>query len=271
MLTFFRKIRKSLLDTGSAKRYMLYAIGEILLVMIGILLALQVNNWNETRKDRKQYVKYINGLIQDINADIEDLANNERSNRRYAMAANNLLHIFTTEQKFEDLELETSNGPVKGDTLRFLLAVQHSSFMSAPTVNRFTIEDVRSSGQTSIFKNEELKREIFNYYSRLGRYDEWWQGKLRAKYAMDDIKFELLDPVLLNLSNLDKANKIKVMSEQEIVPDAIIKEIRSNENLLAALKTMIYTMKRISYENSQRTNMAEEVLNELNKEKMRLE
>lgn len=49
MLTFLRKIRRSFIESGAARKYLLYAIGEILLVMIGILLALQVNNWNEKR------------------------------------------------------------------------------------------------------------------------------------------------------------------------------------------------------------------------------
>ncbi len=50
MLTFLRKIRKSLIDSGRSRKYLLYAIGEIGLVVIGILLALQINNWNENRK-----------------------------------------------------------------------------------------------------------------------------------------------------------------------------------------------------------------------------
>lgn len=53
MLTFLRKIRKSLIESGSARKYLLYAIGEILLVVIGILIALQINNWNEAKKDRR--------------------------------------------------------------------------------------------------------------------------------------------------------------------------------------------------------------------------
>ncbi|MEH6514960.1 MAG: hypothetical protein V7670_17480 [Maribacter arcticus] len=49
MINFFRKIRQRLLTENKFSKYMLYAIGEVILVMIGILLALQVNNWNETR------------------------------------------------------------------------------------------------------------------------------------------------------------------------------------------------------------------------------
>ena len=52
MLIFFRKTRINLLSEQKMKKYWLYAIGEVLLVMIGILLALQVNNWNENRKNR---------------------------------------------------------------------------------------------------------------------------------------------------------------------------------------------------------------------------
>ena len=52
MITFLRKIRESLIESGNTKRYMLYAIGEIALVVIGILIALQINNWNEDRKTK---------------------------------------------------------------------------------------------------------------------------------------------------------------------------------------------------------------------------
>lgn len=52
MIHFFRRIRQRLLSDGKASKYLLYAIGEIALVMIGILLALQINNWNEARKAR---------------------------------------------------------------------------------------------------------------------------------------------------------------------------------------------------------------------------
>ena len=67
MLTFLRKIRKSLIDSGSARKYVLYAIGEIALVVIGILIALQINNWNEYRKERD----WEKTIMQDLRENLE--------------------------------------------------------------------------------------------------------------------------------------------------------------------------------------------------------
>ena len=73
MLTFLRRIRKSLLEEGSARKYFLYAIGEIVLVVIGILIALQINNWNESRKDDKVVKQYMSNLLIDLRKDKDDL------------------------------------------------------------------------------------------------------------------------------------------------------------------------------------------------------
>lgn len=62
MLKFFRKIRQNLIAKGNVKRYLFYAIGEILLVVIGILLALQINNWNEQKKEKRQEWVALNDL-----------------------------------------------------------------------------------------------------------------------------------------------------------------------------------------------------------------
>jgi len=53
MIKFFRNIRKTLMTEGKTSKYLKYAIGEIVLVVIGILIALQINNWNEYRKLKK--------------------------------------------------------------------------------------------------------------------------------------------------------------------------------------------------------------------------
>ena len=73
MLTFLRKIRKSLLDGGKIRRYLFYAVGEILLVVIGILIALQINNWNEDRKTNDKAQEYRLNLMADLEADTTNI------------------------------------------------------------------------------------------------------------------------------------------------------------------------------------------------------
>lgn len=69
MIKFFRKIRRRLLDNGNFSRYLLYAAGEIFLVVVGILIALQINNWNETRKNNKQLDQILTTIRQDLVSD----------------------------------------------------------------------------------------------------------------------------------------------------------------------------------------------------------
>ena len=67
-LFVFRNIRKSLIDSGSAPKYLLYAIGEVALVVFGILIAFQINNWNDWRKDRIEEVEILTDLKESIEA-----------------------------------------------------------------------------------------------------------------------------------------------------------------------------------------------------------
>ncbi|MEH6779913.1 DUF6090 family protein, partial [Maribacter arcticus] len=59
MINFFRIIRQQLLAENKFSRYLLYAIGEIVLVVIGILIALSINNWNENRKQKLNDIKFL--------------------------------------------------------------------------------------------------------------------------------------------------------------------------------------------------------------------
>ena len=66
MLRFFRKMRSALIPESRFGRYFFYALGEIVLVVIGILIALQVNNWNNNRIQNKQEIFYLNQLLVDF-------------------------------------------------------------------------------------------------------------------------------------------------------------------------------------------------------------
>lgn len=74
MIKFFRKIRQNLLSEGKTGKYLKYAIGEIVLVVIGILIALQINNWNERNKENNSAKVLARSLIQDLTKDVEFLS-----------------------------------------------------------------------------------------------------------------------------------------------------------------------------------------------------
>ena len=81
MIKFFRKIRQNLLSEGKTGRYFKYAIGEIILVVIGILIALQINNWNESNKLKKEETLYLKRLKTDLEKDTLYYNNNiDRAN-----------------------------------------------------------------------------------------------------------------------------------------------------------------------------------------------
>lgn len=71
MIKFFRKIRQKMFAEGNFSQYLIYDIGEIVLVVIGILIALQINNWNTDHQDAETLKGYLNNIAENIKADQE--------------------------------------------------------------------------------------------------------------------------------------------------------------------------------------------------------
>jgi len=102
MLTFLRKIRRSLLESGSARKYLLYTIGEIALVVIGILIALQINNWNEWRKDRKKEKEILTELAVTLANNIERIDASNQQATRNNLSRDIIISLFIEKPPFSD-------------------------------------------------------------------------------------------------------------------------------------------------------------------------
>ena len=102
MLAYLRKIRKNLIESGSAQKYFLYAIGEIALVVIGILIALQINNWNEYQKERKVELKTLQELAQNLEANIIRLKINLDRNTYDNQDTDFILSVFNERMPYTD-------------------------------------------------------------------------------------------------------------------------------------------------------------------------
>ncbi len=82
MIPYFRRIRQRLLNSNKVSRYLLYALGEILLVVIGILIALQVDNWNGERKDIKREAALLAEIHRDFRANLELFEQSQAGHQR---------------------------------------------------------------------------------------------------------------------------------------------------------------------------------------------
>ena len=167
MLRFFRQIRQTLLTENRFSKYLLYAIGEILLVVIGILIALQIDNWNEDRKRKKLKASYALSLINDLSQDTLMLARLIHENK------NTLRSLEQQRERFlgPDSQVET------------LVEILRNEF--EPELNtrlqyhRNTINTLIASGNIDLFsKNfnemlmgliskQDLERENSKYYTEV--------------------------------------------------------------------------------------------------------
>jgi len=94
MMKFFRKNRQNLLSEGKTGKYLKYAIGEIALVVIGILIALGINDWNDQKKQTKSEFIYYCRILDDFELDkklIEELL--DKTNERIAISKTILLDL----------------------------------------------------------------------------------------------------------------------------------------------------------------------------------
>ncbi len=155
MLKFFRRIRRKLIDEGNLKRYLIYAIGEILLVMIGILLALQVNNWNQNQISTKIETELLQRLKQDLEADF--------------MRFNELENYYRENEKSHDKFDELLNKAALSD--EDILNVREFSGVAVREINPRlnTYDEMLNLGKLYSIPDELIVLKISEYYRSLDR------------------------------------------------------------------------------------------------------
>ena len=114
MLKFFRRIRRKLLNEDNLKKYLVYAFGEIFLVVIGILIALQVNNWNEKRKNQQEVEILINLLEKELSENIKS----DSKNIDFGYRKDSLINLVLSEKVNKEMYYE--DGELRNLILNFL-------------------------------------------------------------------------------------------------------------------------------------------------------
>jgi hypothetical protein len=143
VIKLFRNIRQKLLTEGKTSNYLKYAIGEIILVVIGILIALQINNWNENRKLKNVEFQTLLALQIDLNASLEDIDRDAKLNKQSLDAALKIKSYLDGKENLTDsiiLAFEIATFDFKLDDIK---AAYKS--LQAKGLELITDNDLRSS------------------------------------------------------------------------------------------------------------------------------
>lgn len=175
MIKFFRHIRQRMIKENRFSKYLLYAIGEIVLVVIGILIALQINNWNTLENTARTEIEILKMMNKNLNADLRDMKGNLRFYKTRRNAA-------------EEVLSSLSNPEYDNDSISFFYANLglHPYFIETTSA----YENLKSIG-FEIIKNDSLKENIMFVYDK--RYQ--WIENLESGHS--DFHDTKLAPLLI--------------------------------------------------------------------------
>jgi len=277
MIKFFRKIRQQLLTQNKFTKYIFYAVGEIVLVVIGILIAISVNNWNEKRNndisvhfmfenilEELEYDIHLAGrqikIFKSIDSLITKVLNKEvsiadyNSEPSYTNLISPLFSLNIDDFSVENIELLINNSDIVTAQFKNELKIIRDIYIN-------DIEDIKISAK----KLEEYITQTENEY----RQNHIWYSETNEEHKKQKIKFQLTDPKYLNnvkhlqllnfgiffSYNIFKTNAIvayneihKTINSQRIIPDyipAILKP--SREELLEYIGTYHSSSQNITY------------------------
>ncbi len=154
MIKFFRKIRYDLMEKNKTGKYFKYAIGEIVLVVLGILIALQINNWNENRLESQEEKKYLDALKNEITANINILDQLAKSKQVSLDGVNYIMDHMENNPTSEQIDSIYS---ALGTTMNLTYTILNTNIYN----------EMESSGKLQIIRNENLKQQIIYFYSQL--------------------------------------------------------------------------------------------------------
>ena len=169
-MNFLRKIRQNLVKKNRLSSYLLYAIGEIVLVVIGILIALQINNWNEDQKQHKLEKEYYCRLLEDAVLDEEQIENLSALARERLSASNQAVRLLL-DGNVQKLEIGTQ---IAGATKAI-----YSDFKP----NNSAFEDLKSGANLNIIHDKSIIMALSQYFNKVEELKSIIM--VNGKYAVD--------------------------------------------------------------------------------------
>jgi len=197
MPTIFRKIRKKMADDNRPLKYMRYAIGEIVLVVIGILIALQINNWNINKNQQEKIKEYAKLYIQDLEADI-------------LMTKTNWNMIINVSDKIDSLTKSVQNKKIEEISNIDFLCMTWNILYRPYKWNRSTIDQMKSSGSLQYIEDVLISKKIGEYDAFTHHLDgDYLNDKAKSEHALNQIS-QVVNTNYINIIDLRKNVLVKI-------------------------------------------------------------
>ena len=180
MFRFFRHARQAALSEGSTMRFLRYSLGEIVLVVIGILIALQINNWNEERIEQKEIREYALNLSAAIDRDLEMLLPVEMQIRASIRQAEELAN-YLRGRSVEEM-----------DNAELFFLTTHFGYRPYAW-NRAALEQLKTSGGLRQMRNERLVQVISDYDALTQHLDQDYREDEESARAIWSLVSQLID------------------------------------------------------------------------------
>ena len=188
MIFIIQRFRKDGMPRARSSRFLRYAAGEILLLVVGILIALQIDGWREERQDREQEAYY----LERLRAELE--FNAAEADRNTGMSE--------LQARFAELLLQSLDGELdESQQVEWLYALNYLWFLPHPFYDDAAWSELKSTGKLGLIRNRELVERIGMFHSQLSHVesleDEWGSFHLRFRAAVnnildDDLRKEIL-------------------------------------------------------------------------------
>jgi len=235
----------------SAQNY--YAVFlEFLIVILGVVVGFQVTAWNEERSDRRSEIQYYNEIILDLQ---EDLATAELVSR-----------VSDRNSTFNNEVVAALNGDEQGYSGSSELAISfiRAGYGFVPRTARSTFDELTSTGNIVLLTNDELRREIRNYYSRMEQMRQWDDSlrQIQSEYNM-----AINGVVDRRVWQMDSSNELPDLSETDI--RNMIEVARQRPELRGLLDQMANIQIRFSRDADNMAQAAEELISSIEAELIR--
>ncbi len=150
MINFLRRIRRNLINENKPSLYLIYAIGEVVLVVFGILIALQIDNWNESKKISRQEIALIENLRSEFKVNLENLEEVKAQNQIIYNSTNELKNLIGQETSI------INEHNVDSLLLNAILITDYQP-------NQFVLSQLKTGERLDIINSEKLKKLLYEW------------------------------------------------------------------------------------------------------------